>query len=91
VLKVVFCEVFSTAYDSASIISIVLKWRLSVLSSIWETKKSAVREDDSHAVFSQKFPDEKGSVRQCVVMMQQLVLLSPKFGANSLHIFTQST
>jgi hypothetical protein len=40
--------------------------------------------------FGQKFPGEKGSVRWCVVMMQQPVLLSPNFGAKSLHIFMQS-
>jgi hypothetical protein len=44
--------------------------------------------DDSH-VFIQKFPGEKGSVRGCVVVMQQPVLLLPKFGAKSSHIFTQ--
>jgi hypothetical protein len=44
--------------------------------------------DDSHVVFGQKFTGEKESVRRCVVVMQQLVLLSSKFGAKSLHIFT---
>jgi hypothetical protein len=29
-------------------------------------------------------------VSRCVVVMQQPVLLLPKFGAKSLHIFTQS-
>jgi hypothetical protein len=32
----------------------------------------------------------KGSVRRCVVMMKYLVLLSPKFGVKSSHIFRQS-
>jgi hypothetical protein len=45
--------------------------------------------DDSHVVFVQKFPDEEGSVRSCVVMRQQPVLLSPKFGMKSSYIFTQ--
>jgi hypothetical protein len=45
--------------------------------------------DDSH-VFGQKFPGEKGSLRQSVVMMQQPVLLSPKFRAKSSHNFMQS-
>jgi hypothetical protein len=40
-------------------------------------------------VFGKKFPGEKGSVRRCVVVMQQPVL-SPKFGAKSSHIFTQA-
>jgi hypothetical protein len=46
--------------------------------------------DDSHTVFGQKFPGEKGSVRLCVVMMKQPVLWTPKFGAKSLNIFVQS-
>jgi hypothetical protein len=45
--------------------------------------------DDSHTLFRQKSPGGKGSVRRCVVVMQQPVLLSPKFGAKSSHIFTQ--
>jgi hypothetical protein len=43
--------------------------------------------DDSHVVFGTKFPGEKGSVRQCAVK-QQPVLLLPKFRAKSLLIFT---
>jgi hypothetical protein len=35
--------------------------------------------DESHVAFGQKFPGEKGSVKQCVVVMQQPVLLLPKF------------
>jgi hypothetical protein len=35
-------------------------------------------EDDSHVVSGQKFAGEKGSMRRCVVMMQQEVHLSPK-------------
>jgi hypothetical protein len=46
--------------------------------------------DDSHVVVDQMPPGEKGSVRGCVVAMQQPVLLSPKFGKKSSHIFTQS-
>jgi hypothetical protein len=46
--------------------------------------------DDSHVAFGWKIPGEKWSKRQCIVVMQQPVLLSPKFGAKSLHIFTQS-
>jgi hypothetical protein len=37
--------------------------------------------------FVKEFPGEKGSVRQFVIMMQQPVLLSPKFGAKFSHIF----
>jgi hypothetical protein len=46
--------------------------------------------NDSHVVFGYKFFDERESVRRCVIVMQQPVLLSPKFGAKSSHIFTQS-
>jgi hypothetical protein len=38
--------------------------------------------------FGQIFPGEKGSVKRSIVVMQQPVLLSPKFGAKSSHIFT---
>jgi hypothetical protein len=41
-------------------------------------------------VAGQKFPNEKGSVRQCVVVMPQPVVLLQKFRARSSHIFTQS-
>jgi hypothetical protein len=44
-------------------------------------------EDDSHVVLGKKFPGEKGSVRRCVVMMQQPVIFSPKFGEKSSHVF----
>jgi hypothetical protein len=36
--------------------------------------------DDSHVVFGQTAPGEKGSVRQCTVMLKQPVLLSPNSG-----------
>jgi hypothetical protein len=44
----------------------------------------------SHIVFGKQFPGERGIVRRCGVVMQQRVLLSPKFGAKSSHISTQS-
>jgi hypothetical protein len=34
-----------------------------------------------------KFPGEKGSMRWCVIMMQQPDILMPKFGVKYLHIF----
>jgi hypothetical protein len=43
----------------------------------------------SHVVFGQKFPGEKGSVRQCVVLVQQPFLSLPKFGAKPSHIITE--
>jgi hypothetical protein len=45
--------------------------------------------DDCHIVFGQKFPGEKVSVIQYVVMQQQVLLL-PKFGLKASHIHTQS-
>jgi hypothetical protein len=46
--------------------------------------------DDSHVFCKKKIPGEKESVRWCVVVMQHPVLLWPKFGAKSSHIFLQS-
>jgi hypothetical protein len=46
--------------------------------------------DDSYAVFGKKFPGEKGSMRQCIVMMQQPFLLLPQFGMKFSQIFTQA-
>jgi hypothetical protein len=43
--------------------------------------------DDIHVVFGQEFSGEK----QNVVVVQQPVLLSPKFGVKSSHIFKQSS
>jgi hypothetical protein len=45
-----------------------------------KAEKSKVGGDDSHFVFGQE-----GSVRRCVVVMQQPVRLSPKFGAKYSH------
>jgi hypothetical protein len=63
---------------------------LSVLSLIGETEKSRMGGNGSHFLFGQRFRGEKGSAKLCVVMMQQPVLLLPKLGAKSSHIFTQS-
>ena len=41
-------------------------------------------------VFLQKLVGEDGSVRRGVVMVKQPGLFSPKFGATSSHVFTQS-
>jgi hypothetical protein len=46
--------------------------------------------NDSHVVFVIEFPSEEESMTRYVVVTHQPVLLSPKFGAKSLHIFTQS-
>jgi hypothetical protein len=47
--------------------------------------------DDTSVDFGKKFHGGKGSLRQCVFLMQQRVLSLPKFGAKSSRIFTQST
>ena len=46
--------------------------------------------DDSHFVFRQKLLGEDRSVRRGIVMLKQPGLFSPKFGATSSHVFTQS-
>ena len=45
---------------------------------------------NSNFVFRQKLVGEDGSVRRGVVMVKQPGLFSPKLGAMSSHIFTQS-
>jgi hypothetical protein len=44
---------------------------------------------DIHVVCGKKIPGEKGNVRQRIVMIQEQVLLLPKFRVVSSHIFTQ--
>ena len=46
--------------------------------------------DNSNFVFRQKLVGEDGSVRRGVVMVKQPGLFSPKLGAMSSHLFTQS-
>jgi hypothetical protein len=53
-------------------------------------QKSRVGGGRQSRCFSSKFPGEKGSVKECVVVMQQPVILSPKFGAKFSHTFRQS-
>jgi hypothetical protein len=53
-------------------------------------QKSKVGGDDSHIAFGKQFRGVKGSLRLCVFVLEHSVLLSPKFGARSVHIFTQS-
>jgi hypothetical protein len=85
-------RVFSTACDSASITSIVTKWRPFSFSFLQSGKQRSVGWviDDSDVAFGTKLSAEMGSVRWCIVVMQQPVLLSPKVEAKSSHIFTQS-
>jgi hypothetical protein len=52
-------------------------------------RKAELVGDDGHD-FGQKLPSEKGSVRRCVVVMQQTDPLSPKFGAKSSNSFMYS-
>jgi hypothetical protein len=42
---------------------------------------------DNHVAFGKKFCRENGSVRWYVVIMQQPVLLSPKFGGETFAYF----
>jgi hypothetical protein len=46
--------------------------------------------DDRHFVFRQKLLGEDESVRRGVVMVKKPGLFSPKFGAMSSHVLTQS-
>ena len=46
--------------------------------------------DESHFVFCQKLLGEDGHVRRGVVMVKQLGLFLPKFGATSSHFLTLS-
>jgi hypothetical protein len=69
----------------------VSKWRPFSFIFNWEKqKKVGGGGDASHVVFCKKFPVEKRNARRCVVMIKQPVILSPKFGVKSLHIFMQS-
>jgi hypothetical protein len=56
----------------------------------WGNRKVGWVRDDSHVVFGQKFRGEKGNVGWCVAVMQQPVLLLPKFETESSHIFKKS-
>jgi hypothetical protein len=58
---------------------------LTVLSSWGGNRKVGWVGEDSHVVFGQKLPGEKGSVRRCVLMMQQ-----PTAIGRSLHTFSRS-
>jgi hypothetical protein len=46
-------------------------------------KKSRVGGDDNHVAFGKEFHGGKGSVRRCVVAMQQPVVVLPKFRSES--------
>jgi hypothetical protein len=63
------------------------------VSSVGETEKlqrtSQVSKDVSCVVFGNKFFGEKESVRPCIVVLQQAVLLSPMFRSLSSHIFIE--
>jgi hypothetical protein len=59
------------------------------LSAVCTGKQRKV-EDGSQIVFGEKFPGGKASVKRRVVAMQEPVLLLPKFGTKSSHIFLLS-
>jgi hypothetical protein len=46
--------------------------------------------NDSDIAFGQKFPGEKGSLRQCVIMVQQPIPLLPELRVKSSQMFTES-
>jgi hypothetical protein len=71
--------------DSASITSIASKWR-PFRSSVGKTEKNRIGDGDDMLLLVNNSL-MKGSVRRCVVAMQQPVLLSSKFGVKSSHIF----
>jgi hypothetical protein len=83
-------RVFNTAGNSASITSIVSKLKPFSFFFSWGNSNVGWVEDDRHVIFGQKFTGEKGIVRQCVVLIKQPVILLPKFGEKSSHIFKQS-
>jgi hypothetical protein len=63
---------FSTACDSASITSIVLKWWPFSFIFNWGNREKKGGWGTVVMLFLvKKFPGEKGSVRQCIVVMQQ--------------------
>jgi hypothetical protein len=69
--KLCYVRVFNTAYSSASITSVVSKWRpFSFVFNRGNREVGWVGED-SHVAFGNKFPGEKGSMRWCFVVMQQ--------------------
>jgi hypothetical protein len=65
------------------------KWQPFSFIFNWGNRKIVWVGDDSYVVFSQKFPGEKRSAKQCAVMIEQPVLLSPKFGGKFFNVFTQ--
>jgi hypothetical protein len=90
ILGVLFCEGVQHRLRFYSITSPLPKWR--PFSSIFNrgNRKLGWVEDNSRLISGQKFPGKKGSVRRCVVVMQQPVILSPKFEAKFSHICIQS-
>jgi hypothetical protein len=70
ILEVVFCEGFSTACDSASVTSVVSKWRPFSFVFGRGNRKVVWVADDSHGVLGQKVQGEKGNVRLCIVLIQ---------------------
>jgi hypothetical protein len=71
-------RVFDTVCNSVWITSSVSKWRPFSFILNWGYRKVGWVGGDSHVVSGKKFPGEKGSVRLCVVMMQQAVLFVTK-------------
>jgi hypothetical protein len=79
--------VFSTACDSASITSTVSKWQPFNFIVNRGSREKQGGWSDSHVLFGKEFPGEKGSVRRCIVMMQQPVVFGAKFRGEVLAYF----
>jgi hypothetical protein len=90
ILEVIFC-VFSTACNSVSVTPIVSKWQYLQLEKQSIVAKGQMRrvgwaEDDSHAVFWQKIPWQKGKCDMVYCCDGAAQLLAPEFRADSSYI-----
>lgn len=90
-------RVSNTACISTWIISTMSNWQPFNLIFNWKNGKKLqgtgqlrnwVR-DDRQVVFSPKAYGEQGNVRQCIVVLWWLILLSPNFRTMYLHTFMQ--
>jgi hypothetical protein len=83
ILEVVFCE--SVQHHMRFCLDHFNCVKMAIFQSYLQSEEQRKVEwvgVDGHVVFGQKFPGEKGSVKCHVVLMKQLVLLSPKFGGD---------
>jgi hypothetical protein len=90
ILEVVFCEGVQHRLQLCLHYLSCVKMMAFQFYLLSRKQKSKVGGDDSHIAFGKQFRGAKGSLRLRVVVMEHSFLLSPKFGAKSVHIFTQS-